>query len=159
MQKPQRRPAPHNIQAEQRESLTTSEWQLEEKDSLLRIGMANLGHMLGRGTIRRILKDRGIEPAPRRGKGMPWSVFLKAHWKALVVADFFSVEVWSWQGLTTYHALFVIDLAIRRIHVAGITVHPNAEWMMQIERNLLDVARLGESGRAERDRSTFASGR
>ena len=37
--------------------------------------MANLGHMLGRGTIRRILKDHGIEPAPIRGNGMPWSVF------------------------------------------------------------------------------------
>jgi hypothetical protein len=55
--------------------------------------MGNLGHKLGRGTIRRILKDHGIEPAPTRGKGMPWSVFLKAHWKGLVAADFFAVEV------------------------------------------------------------------
>jgi transposase InsO family protein len=100
--------------------------------------MANLGHTLGRGTIRRILKDRGIEPAPERGKGIPWSVFLKAHWKALVAADFFSVEVWSWRGLTTHYVLFVIDLATRRIR-AGITVHPNADWMMQVGRNPLDV--------------------
>jgi len=35
--------------------------------------MANLGHTLGRGTIRRILKEHGIEPAPIRGKAMPWS--------------------------------------------------------------------------------------
>ena len=76
--------------------------------------MANLRHMLGRGTIRRILKDHGIEPAPLRGKGMPWSVFLKAHWKALVAADFFSAEVWSWRGLTTHYVLFVIDLVTRR---------------------------------------------
>ena len=34
--------------------------------------MANLGHKLGRGTIGRILKDAGIEPAPERGKHMPW---------------------------------------------------------------------------------------
>jgi hypothetical protein len=54
--------------------------------------MANLGHLLGRGTIRRSLKDHGIELAPVRGKGMPWSVFLKAHWQALVAADFFSVR-------------------------------------------------------------------
>ena len=33
--------------------------------------MVNLGHYLGRGMIRTILKDRGIEPAPERGKGMP----------------------------------------------------------------------------------------
>ena len=48
--------------------------------------MANLGHLLGRGTIRRILKDHGTEPAPVRSKDMPWSVFLKAHWQALVAA-------------------------------------------------------------------------
>jgi len=45
--------------------------------------MANLRYKLGRGTIRTILKDHGVEPAPERGQGMPWSVFLKAHWKAL----------------------------------------------------------------------------
>jgi hypothetical protein len=38
LQKPQCGPAPRNIQAVQRESLTTSEWQLEEKNPLLRLG-------------------------------------------------------------------------------------------------------------------------
>jgi putative transposase len=55
--------------------------------------LANLKYMLARGTVRNILKEQGIEPAPMRVKHMPWSVFLKAHWKALVVSDFFSVEV------------------------------------------------------------------
>jgi transposase InsO family protein len=41
--------------------------------------------------------------------------------------------------LTTHYVLFVIDLATRRIGIAGITVHPNADWMMQVGRNLLDV--------------------
>jgi transposase InsO family protein len=41
--------------------------------------------------------------------------------------------------LTTHYVLFVIDLATRRIRIAGITVHPNAEWMMQAGRNLLDA--------------------
>jgi len=101
--------------------------------------MANLGHTIGRGTIRRILKEYGIEPAPVRGKEMSWSVFLKAHWKVLAATDFFAVEVWSWRGLITHYVLFVIDLATRRIHLAGITVHPNTDWMMQVGRNLLDV--------------------
>ena len=56
-----------------------------------------------------------------------------------MAADFFSVEVWSWRGLTTHYVLFVIDLATRRIRIAGITAHPNADWMMQVGRNLLDV--------------------
>ena len=101
--------------------------------------MRNLGHKLGRGTIRGILKEHGIEPAPERGKGMPWSVFLKAHWKALAAADFFTVEVWGWRGLMTHYVLFVIELATRRVRIAGITVQPDAGWMMQMGRNLLDV--------------------
>jgi putative transposase len=69
--------------------------------------MANLRYKLGRGTIRRILKDHGIEAAPERGQGSAWSVFLKAPWKALAASDFFTVEVWSWFGLVTYYVLFV----------------------------------------------------
>jgi putative transposase len=39
----------------------------------------------------------------------------------------------------THYVLFVIDLATRSIHIAGITAHPNADWMMQVGRTLLDV--------------------
>jgi putative transposase len=94
--------------------------------------MANLGHRLGRGTIRSILKAYGIEPAPDRGRTMPWSLFLKAHWRTLAAADFFSVEVWSWAGLVTYYALFVMELATRRVCIAGITRHPDTPWMLQM---------------------------
>ena len=100
--------------------------------------MANLGHKLGRGTIGRILKDHGIKPAPERGKGMSWSVFLKAHWKVLAASDFFAVEVWSWSGLVTYYVLFVMELATRRVCIAGITKHPDTQWMLQLARQLTD---------------------
>jgi transposase InsO family protein len=100
--------------------------------------MANLGYKLGRGTIGRILKDHGIEPAPERGKGMSWSVFLKAHWKVLAASDFFTVEVWSWSGLVTYYVLFVMELATRRVCIAGVTTHPDTPWMMQMARQLTD---------------------
>jgi hypothetical protein len=101
--------------------------------------MANLGYRLGRGTIRRILKDHGVEPAPERGKGMPWALFLKAHWKVLAASDFFTVEVWSWSGLLTYYVLFVMELATRRVCIAGITTHPDTPWMMQMARLLTDT--------------------
>jgi hypothetical protein len=100
--------------------------------------MANLGYKLGRGTIGRILKDHGIEPAPERGKGMSWSVFLKAHRKVLAASDFFTVEVWSWSGRVTYYVLFVMELATRRVCIAGITTHPDTPWMMQMARQLTD---------------------
>jgi putative transposase len=101
--------------------------------------LSNLDIEVGRSTIRRILKDHLIEPAPARGRGIPWSVFLKAHWKALAASDFFTVEVWSWQGLMTHYVLFAIELATRRVVICGITTNPNEAWMLQAARNLLDI--------------------
>ena len=69
---------------------------------------------------------------------MPWSVFLKAHWRSIVAADFFTAEVWSLRGLVTYYVLFIIELARRIVHIAGITTQPNESWMMQVARNLTD---------------------
>jgi hypothetical protein len=34
-----------------------------------------------------------------RGRHTPWSMFLKAHWKAMAASNFFTVEVWSRRGL------------------------------------------------------------
>ena len=100
--------------------------------------LLNLEIKVGRGTIRRILKDHLIEPAPARGRRIPWSVFLKAHWKAIAASDFFTVEVWSWQGLMTHYVLFVIGLATRRVALCGITTSPNEAWMLQAAKNLMD---------------------
>ena len=41
------------------------------------------------------------------------------------VADFFTVEVWGPRGLVTFYVFFVIELATRRIQIAGITPGPN----------------------------------
>ena len=100
--------------------------------------LMNLDIKVGRATIRRILKDNLIEPAPTRGQRMSWSTFLKAHWRGLAASDFFTVEVWSGKGLLTVYVLFVIDLATRRVNICGLTTHPNDLWMLQISRNLFD---------------------
>ena len=44
----------------------------------LRGALKNLGHELGRNTIKRLLADHGIAPAPERGRSMSWSTFIKA---------------------------------------------------------------------------------
>ena len=75
---------------------------------------------------------------------MCWSVFLKAHWKVLAASDFFTVEVWSWSGLVTYYVLFVMELATRRVCIAGITKHPDTQWTLQMARQLTDP-RTGSS--------------
>jgi putative transposase len=99
----------------------------------------NLGHVIGRNTVKRILLDNGIDPAPLRSKGMSWSTFLKAHWGAIAATDFFSVEVLTRAGLVRYFVLFIIDLQTRRVEVAGIVQQPNGRWIQQIARNLTDV--------------------
>ncbi len=99
---------------------------------------ANLDHKVGRGTIANVLKANGVEPAPERGKHIRWSTFLKAHWKVFAASDSFSVEVWTPRGLVTYYVLFVISIADRVVHVAGLTNRPDEAWMLQVGRSLLD---------------------
>ena len=54
----------------------------------------------------------------------------------LVATDCFTAEVWTKAGLVTYGVLFFIHLASRKVHVAGITPHPDERWMVQIACNV-----------------------
>jgi hypothetical protein len=40
------------------------------------------------------------------------------------------------RGLKTYYVLFFLHLESRRISLAGITQHPDQDWMEQIARNI-----------------------
>jgi transposase InsO family protein len=60
------------------------------------------------------------------------------HWEVLAATDFFTVEVATWHGLVTYYVLVVMELATRRVQVAGITPHPPAAFMQQCARQLTD---------------------
>src|SRR5215467_2980615 len=100
--------------------------------------LKNVGHHVGRSTIRRILKAAGLPPVPQRPTS--WQTFLRAHWGAIAGADFFTTEVWTWRGLVTYYTVFVIDLASRRVQVAGSTPFPNELFMQQVGRTLTAAA-------------------
>jgi transposase InsO family protein len=101
--------------------------------------LANLGHQIDKITVRNILRRHSIDPAPQRRKaGMSWAQFLKLHWEVLAATDFFTVEVATWHGLVTYYVLVVIELATRRVQIAGITPHPTAAFMQQCARQLTD---------------------
>ena len=104
--------------------------------------LANLGHDVAANTVKNILTAHGIEPAPKRSKLPRWSEFIKSHLGCLAATDFFTTEVWTKNGLVTYFVLFVIDLASRRVEIAGITASPDSPWMCQVARNLVD----GEDG-------------
>jgi putative transposase len=58
----------------------------------IRGALYNLGHDIGRNTIKRVLTDAGLEPAPERGRSPSWKTFLRAHWDAIAAVDFFAVE-------------------------------------------------------------------
>ena len=101
--------------------------------------LSNLGHKIARSTIAEILDRHGIEPAPERSRKTTWKEFLSRHWELVVAADFFTVEVWTRLGLHRFLVLFFIDLAPRRVEIAGIARTANGLWMSQIGRNLTDA--------------------
>ncbi len=65
------------------------------------------------------------------------------HWAAIAAMDFFTVEVLTLVGLVRYHVLVVIDLASRRVEIAGIVREPYDGWMRQLARNLTDGFPIG----------------
>jgi putative transposase len=69
-------------------------------------------------------------------QGTSWKDFIGAHRAALAATDFFTVEVLTPRGLMTYYVLFFIHVESRRIRVAGVTRHPDHEWMEQMARNV-----------------------
>ena len=101
-----------------------------------RVRCPTLGHDIARSTIADILKRHGIEPAPERKRKTTWKEFLSRHWELIVATDFFTVEVWTRRGLQRFIVLFFIDLATRKVEIAGIAQAANGLWMSQIARNL-----------------------
>jgi putative transposase len=101
--------------------------------------LSNLGHEIARSTIAEILQRRGIEPAPERKRKTTWKEFLSRHWELIVAADFFTVEVWTRQGLQRFMILFFIEMSTRKVEIAGIAPVANGLWMSQIARNLTDA--------------------
>jgi transposase InsO family protein len=98
--------------------------------------LKHLGYTISDQIVGNILKRHGIPPAPERKKTTTWQEFIRTHLDVLVATDFFTTEVWTAAGLVTYYVLFFIHLASRKIHVAGVTPHPDQRWMTQIARNV-----------------------
>ena len=104
----------------------------------IRGALSHLGHEIARTTVKRILHDHGIDPAPERSRRMPWKTFLRAPWEGLTACDRFTVEVLTLAGLQRYLVFFVIALQSRRVTIAGIHPQPYGTWMEQMARNLTD---------------------
>ncbi len=95
--------------------------------------LLKLGCRWSHGTVRNVLRQHGLLPAPRRGQ-RSWREFVRQHADQMLAVDFFTVEtVW----LQRLHVLFFLEIGSRRVHLAGCTASPTSAWVVQQARQLL----------------------
>ena len=115
------------------------------RGELLKLGVA-----VSATTVRSVLLRHDLDPAPRRD-GPTWNQFLRSQAAGILACDFFTVETIT---LKTLYVLFFLELATRRVHVAGSTAHPDSAWVTQQARNLAIDGRLGGRRFLLRDRDS-----
>lgn len=84
-------------------------------------------------TVRAVLRRAKVPPAPQRARDS-WSSFLHVQDSGLRACDFLHVDTAFCQRL---YVLFVMKVETRRVHILGITTHPNGEGVAQQARNLM----------------------
>ncbi|MDX1968251.1 MAG: integrase core domain-containing protein [Planctomycetaceae bacterium] len=85
---------------------------------------------ISRQTVRNILKEAGIEPAPDRTSDK-WSNFLERHKNTLWAADFFSVKSVTARGIQELYLLVFLCMESREVIVSSSTRHPNSRWVVE----------------------------
>ncbi len=94
--------------------------------------LKGLGIIVSATTVKKILREEQLGPAGTR-KGPSWREFVRAQAKSVVAVDFFTVDtVW----LQRLYVLFFIEVASRRVHLAGCTAHPDSDWVTQQARQV-----------------------
>jgi len=102
--------------------------------------LGNLGYDICDQTVGNILKKNGVSPSPTRKVHSTWSDFIESHKHVMAACDFFTTEAITPAGLITYYVLFFIHIGSRKIHIAGVTDHPDEIWMKQMARNVTMAA-------------------
>lgn len=83
-----------------------------------------------RNTVKRILKEAGLEPGPRRGEGT-WDEFLTQHAMTLWQCDFLSRKVLTLRGLRDAFVLIFLHVDSRRVFVSPATYNPDDAWVCE----------------------------
>jgi putative transposase len=92
--------------------------------------LKGMGVIVSATTVKKILRAEQLGPAGQR-PGPSWREFLRAQANSMMAVDFFTVDtIW----LQRLYVLFFIEIASRRVHLAGCTAHPDDEWVTQQAR-------------------------
>jgi putative transposase len=83
--------------------------------------LVGLGIKLAASTVWTILKEAGIEPAPKRLE-TSWAEFLRRQAASILECDFLTVDTLF---LRRFYVFFFVELATRRVWLAGITANPD----------------------------------
>jgi putative transposase len=92
--------------------------------------IGRLGLNVSATTVRKLLRGAGLGPAGERA-ALSWRKFIRSQAASLIACDFFAGDT---VRATRLYVLFFIELSSRRVHLAGVTAHPDAGWVSQQAR-------------------------
>ena len=93
--------------------------------------LKGLGVLVSATTVKKILREERLGPGGTR-EGPSWREFLRAQATSIIAVDFFMVDTIWLERLY----VFFIEVASRRVHLAGCTAHPDGEWVTQQARQV-----------------------
>ena len=97
-----------------------------------------LGIRIGTTTVKEVLRDSGVLPAPDKGfkkPAIPWTTFVHAQMDSMVGTDFFTKQTYTLRGVLTAYVLVFIHLGSRKVYCSPATFNPTGDWVMQQTRN------------------------
>jgi putative transposase len=85
---------------------------------------------LSRNTVKNLLTEHGLDPAPQRGEGT-WDTFIARHAATLWQCDFFSVKTLTLTGWKQLYLMAFLHVGTRRVFLSPATANPNEAWVRQ----------------------------